>query len=221
MSNLKITVHQWAPELKAGNETFYRGLREIWNKMTPWYMLEEPFSEAGAVRFRNNMKYGGDGWPPSKRLDSIARNIPFSNRFGIDSMYMRTFKPPGESIGVYLHFHGGGWTLGAADGEDEVLNRIAVKTGYTVMSVEYRLAPRYQYPAPIDDCVDAALFILTPESIAEHGQLRVMGGESAGGHLAMVTVMALRKKGVDVRAQFHALVFNYGCFGKSAPTHLL
>ncbi len=43
-----------------------------------------------------------------------------------------------EPRGVYLHLHGGGWTLGAAELQDESLNAIAQNTGLAVASVEYR-----------------------------------------------------------------------------------
>lgn len=211
--NLKITEHEWTADQVTKIQGFYGALRGIWDSMVPWYKLEEPFSEGGALRYRNNMKYGGDGWPAKKMLDEIAQNVPFPSRSGFEGLYVRILKPPtaNPSKGVYLHFHGGGWTLGAADGEDETLYRIAKNTGYTIASVEYRLAPKYAYPAAIDDCVDAAVFMLKNE--ATYGPLRVMGGESAGGHLTMSVALALRDQGTDVKRQFDGLVLNYGCFG--------
>lgn len=215
--DLKICIHEWTPEQTTKIQGFYVALRGIWDKMVPWYQLEEPFSEAGAQRYRSNMKFGGDGWPAKTRLDDIARNVAFPSRSGFEGLYVRVVDPPAKSNppkGVYLHFHGGGWTLGAADGEDEALYRIAKNTGYTVASVEYRLGPKHEYPAAIHDCVDAALFMLKNE--ATYGPLRIMGGESAGAHLAMSVTLALRHQGIDVRKQLDCLVLNYGCFGSHA-----
>lgn len=225
MNDLKIRVHQWTAEERKANEGFYAALREIWNTMIPWYQLEEPYSEKGAQRFRDQMKYGGGGWPARKRLDDIAVNIPFPSSTGAQGVYLRVFKPAsasnGGSKGVYLHIHGGGWTVGSADIEDETLYRIACNTGYTVASCEYRLAPKHPYPAPVDDCLDATLYLLTPEVEEKLGPLRLIGGESAGAHLTMTTVFALRSRGIDVRTQLDAVVFNYGCFGKSENFSLL
>ena len=221
MNNLKITVHQWTEDEKKANDSFYAALRGIWDNMVPWYKLEEPHSEAGAQRFRDQMKYGGGGWPARTRLDEIAVDIPVPSTTGVEGLYLRVFKPDSSihpvNKGVYLHSHGGGWTVGSADIEDETLYRIACKTGYTVASMEYRLAPKHPYPAPLEDCMDAARYVLTPEIEAKMGPLRVMGGESAGAHLAMATLFGLRSSGVDVKSQLDALVFNYGCYGKLVP----
>jgi hypothetical protein len=69
------------------------------------YRLEAPFFEAGAQRFRNNMKYGGDGWPAKTRLYDIARNIKIRSRSRFEGLYLKTFEPPAEfkpRRGVYL-----------------------------------------------------------------------------------------------------------------------
>ncbi|MFZ1879707.1 MAG: alpha/beta hydrolase [Gaiellaceae bacterium] len=89
--------------------------------------------------------------------------------------------------GAYLHLHGGGWTLGSADGQDLLLEEIARSTGLTSISVEYRLAPEHPFPAAPDDCEDAALWLL-----ANHAGRLVIGGESAGAHLAVLTLLRLR-----------------------------
>ncbi|KAK5031712.1 hypothetical protein LTS07_004332 [Exophiala sideris] len=216
MNDLKIRVQQWTEDEAKANGGFYTALRGVWDTMVPWYKLEEPYSEAGAQTFRNMMKFGGGGWPARKRLDDIAENIPVASRSGAQGLYLRVFKPATNNgqppKGVYLHFHGGGWTVGSADVEDEILYRIACNTGYTVASMEYRLAPKSPYPAPIEDCMDAALYLLSPEVEASMGPLRVIGGESAGAHLTMVTVFGLRTNGVNVRSQLDAIVLNYGCY---------
>ena len=101
---------------------------------------------------------------------------------------------PREVEGVYLHIHGEGWTLGSADSQDPRLERIADATNHAVVSVDYRLAPEHPYPAAPDDCEAAALWC------AEHigrefgtGRL-IIGGESAGAHLALLTLLRLRDK---------------------------
>ena len=94
-----------------------------------------------------------------------------------------------EPRGAFLHLHGGGWTLGGGDLQDEHLRDIAHATGLTVYSVDYRLAPEHPYPAGPDDCERAALWFL------EHAEGRLaIGGESAGAHLAVVTLLRLRDR---------------------------
>lgn len=219
-SNLKIITHAWTSGEKHAQDAFYTFLRDRSKLITPWYSLSTPSSEEGARIFRENVKLGRDGWTIKTRL-STAYDVPIPSRSGYKGLYIRIFEPQSdqkkmtaEVAGLYLHIHGGGWVIGSADNEDEVLNRIVNHTGHTVASVAYRLAPKFPFPAAIEDCVDAAQYLLQPENSNRFGQLRVIGGESAGGHLAMCVAFALRKAGVDLRAQLGCLVFNYGCFGE-------
>ena len=67
---------------------------------------------------------------------------------------------PDAVRGVYLHMHGGGWTLGAANQSDVRNWAIARHCGLATVSVEYRLAPEHAYPAGPDDCEAAALWLV-------------------------------------------------------------
>jgi acetyl esterase/lipase len=82
------------------------------------------------------------------RLES-ARNIEIAGPDG--PVTLRTFVPD-EVRGVYLHIHGGGWTIGGADMQDPALDALSKAAGVAVVSVEYRLAPENPYPAGPDDC---------------------------------------------------------------------
>jgi len=106
---------------------------------------------------------------------------------------LRTMLPPTVN-GVYLHIHGGGWTLGAPHHSDVVLEELARMAGLGIVSVDYRLAPEDPYPAGPDDCEAAALW-LVEHARAEFGSTRLsIGGESAGAHLSAVTLIRLRDK---------------------------
>ena len=108
---------------------------------------------------------------------------------------MRILEAP-EPRGAYLHLHGGGWTIGAGDLQDPALWELAQATGLTAVSVDYRLAPEHPYPAGPDDCEDAALWLL-----AHHEGRLTIGGDSAGAHLAVVTLLRLRDRhGISPRA---------------------
>jgi acetyl esterase/lipase len=101
---------------------------------------------------------------------------------------------PETPRGVYCHIHGGGWSIGTADEQDPWLERIAESCGLACVSVEYRLAPEHPYPAGPDDCEDAALWLVR-ESRARFGTDRLfIGGESAGAHLSLVTLLRLRDR---------------------------
>ena len=108
---------------------------------------------------------------------------------------LRIVKPiTRPSRGVYLHIHGGGWTLGASDEQDPRLETIAEGTGLTAVSVEYRLAPEDPYPAANDDCEAAALWLAGDGKDEVGGGVLTIGGESAGAHLSVTTLLRLRDR---------------------------
>ena len=68
----------------------------------------------------------------------------------------------GEKYPVLLFFHGGGWVTESVENYDRVCSRMAQSTGHIVMSVEYRLAPEYHFPVPLEDLA-AAVCLLARE----------------------------------------------------------
>jgi acetyl esterase len=128
---------------------------------------------------------------------------------------LRVIAPERELTGTFLHIHGGGWVLGAEDMQDVRLDRMARATGLTVVSVGYRLAPENPYPAGPDDCEAAALWLLGEgrAAVGTTGPLAI-GGDSAGGHLALVTLLRLRDRH-QITGAFAAAVLQYGGFDLS------
>jgi acetyl esterase len=107
---------------------------------------------------------------------------------------VRLFRPEGAAKGLYLHIHGGGWILGSAEMGDVENARLAASLGLAVLSVDYRLAPEHPYPAGPDDCEAAAAWMLD-KGPSEFGADRLfIGGESAGGHLTLVTALRVRDR---------------------------
>lgn len=94
--------------------------------------------------------------------------------------------------GVSLHFHGGGMALGDALYSDLHNEAIARHCNLAVMSVNYRLAPEHRYPAAPDDSEAAALWLVS-HARAEFGcEALIIGGDSAGANLSVVTLIRLR-----------------------------
>ena len=122
-----------------------------------------------------------------------------------DNVVLRSIPGPGGDIGLrcfipdkidgaYLYIHGGGWVLGTNDTNDPRLESIANTHNLAVFSVEYRLAPEDPYPAGPDDCEAAALW-LAKAAASEFGTDKLLiGGDSAGAHLAVVALLRLRDK---------------------------
>lgn len=129
---------------------------------------------------------------------------------------LRVIAPEGQMTGTFMHFHGGGWVVGEEDLQDPRLDRLAHDTGLAVVSVGYRLAPEDPYPAGPDDCEAAALWLLGDEgreAIGADGPIAI-GGDSAGAHLAAVTLLRLRDRH-GIAGAFAAAVLQYGAFDLS------
>jgi acetyl esterase len=156
----------------------------------------------------------GRGIFPAPVYVPEARAVEIAGPHGPISL--RIIAPERQAAGTFLHLHGGGWTLGESDGQDVRLQRLARDTGLTVVSVDYRLAPENPYPAGPDDCEAAALWLLGADAQAELGAAgpRAIGGDSAGGQLAAVTLLRLRDRH-GITDAFGAAVFQYGCFDLS------
>ncbi|MFD7911385.1 alpha/beta hydrolase [Streptomyces sp. NPDC059752] len=98
---------------------------------------------------------------------------------------------------LLYYMHGGGMVMGNAPSVlPQLLREWAVPLGLAVISVEYGLAPRAQYPEPLEDCY--AGLVWAAEHAAELGidaDRIVIGGKSAGGGLAAALAPLTRDRG--------------------------
>jgi acetyl esterase/lipase len=98
-----------------------------------------------------------------------------------------------RSRGALLWIHGGGLIIGHPVMDDRVCAQTALELGIVVASARYRLAPAHPYPAAIDDC-HAAWMWLTRNAASldiDPGGIAI-GGQSAGGGLAAALVQRIR-----------------------------
>lgn len=163
-------------------------------------------------RSRRARREGRTVWPRPV-FSPRARDLSVPARSG--AIRVRVLAPDEQATGVYLYLHGGGWVLGSCDEQDDRLWALVEATGLCVASVDYRLAPEHPYPAGPDDCEDAAVWLL------ERGltELRVpdriaIGGESAGAHLAVTTLLRLRDRH-GVSGAFQAANLDCGVYDLS------
>ena len=100
---------------------------------------------------------------------------------------LRIIRPTLQAgLPVLLWIHGGGWTFGSVEGSEPLCRHLASLGECIVVSVEYRLAPEFPFPAPLDDCVAAFRWIRSNIGTFGGDSERVaVGGDSAGGNLAV------------------------------------
>ncbi len=103
-----------------------------------------------------------------------------------------------DSARVLLYLHGGGYVSGGADSHRNLAWRLAQASGMAVLMVEYRLAPEHPFPAGLDDATLCYRSLLdqgfNPENIA-------IGGDSAGGGLALALLLNLKNLGLPMPAK--------------------
>jgi acetyl esterase/lipase len=96
-----------------------------------------------------------------------------------------------------LYFHGGVYVLGDGFSSADLAAQIGRRTAAKIYSVDYRLAPEHPYPAAIDDALAAYEAVLRQGTAAED---IVIAGESAGGGLAVATLVNARDHGLPLPA---------------------
>ena len=102
---------------------------------------------------------------------------------------------------LLVYFHGGGWCIGDVATYDAVCRKIANETGFEVLSVDYRLAPEHRFPAAFEDALTAIKWGAAQAVGKRTRWLAIeVGGDSAGGTLALGAALALRDfDGVKLR----------------------
>ena len=108
---------------------------------------------------------------------------------------------------VIVHFHGGGWSLGALDQSDWLCSQVCTGVGAVVVSVDYRLAPTHRFPLAVYDSMAALNWVAAnaDELGVDASRIGVMG-DSAGGNLATVVCQLAREAGGPT-IQHQALIY--------------
>jgi acetyl esterase len=181
---------------------FNKGIEKELSKLSPLYKFEpRVIREARAAGYSvfGPVKHLSEA--QDRRIPGPAGDIP-----------LRVFVPD-KVDAVYMHVHGGGFMLGSADQHDEFLARISTVCRVAVVSVGYRLAPENPYPSAPDDCEAVAVW-LAENSNAEFGTDKmVVGGESAGANLSVVTLLRMRDR--HGFRGFSGAVLTYGGYDMS------
>ena len=110
---------------------------------------------------------------------------------------VRIFEPLQPAGVTLIYLHGGGWVVGDVETHDPLCRRVANVTGARVVSVGYRLAPEYPFPAALDDA-GAILGWLCAD---DPGRPVGVAGDSAGASLAAGLAIRARDKQIRLAAQ--------------------
>ena len=147
----------------------------------------------------------GGGLASTRRMTDIFANV------SPDCGRLVTSVTPGEVAGRpaewhttpgadpnrrLLYLHGGGWLAGSLGSHRSLVSSLTAATGGVTLAIDYRLAPEHPFPAGLDDCVAAYRWLCEhgPNGAGAAGSTAV-AGDSAGGNLALATLLSLRDAG--------------------------
>jgi len=176
----------WGKNLE-GNRIFFEN-KKLDDRLRNWLTNDEMKILARFMRFSSEFMAAKD---QEKRPFPLEVRIEES---GIDGVPVEWhLVPEAHEDRVFLFFHGGGWVLGSPREHRLLSIPIAQATRMKTVSVDYRLAPENPHPAQLEDCVAVYKWLLAngtkPENI-------IIGGDSAGGHLTLTTLLYLRDNGL-------------------------
>lgn len=127
--------------------------------------------------------------------------LPWNHKIqcGDHEVPVRIFTPDGEIRSpsrLLLFFHGGGWVTGDIDSYSDSCVMMTRMTGCSVISVDYRLAPEYRFPAGLEDCYAAAQMVLrNADAFGAFSEQITLIGDSAGANLAAAVSLRARDQG--------------------------
>lgn len=134
---------------------------------------------------------------PAQLVPGVTRgNLSIPTPTG--SLNALVYTPDGATNApVIVYFHGGGWVIASAEVYDGGARGLAKEAGAIVVSVDYRQAPEYKFPAAWDDAREAYRWVAANAAQLGGDPSRLaLAGESAGGNLAVATAIAARDAGI-------------------------
>ena len=171
-----------------------------------------PIAEARQVaeEVRAPWRRGGPAMHSTRELQ-----VPF----GASSVRIRVYDP-GMPAGTaaprpaLIYMHGGGWMIFSLDTHDRVMREYAARSGLIVIGVDYALAPEARFPTALEQVTAVTRWLLAGQGAAlgvDPARI-VLGGDSAGGNLAMAACLGLRDEGSRQHPAVAGLLLNYAGF---------
>lgn len=136
----------------------------------------------------------------------LDKNVNMEDRViagpsGDQKIRIYTAKKSSKPAPALIYIHGGGMILGSIEGEAGVAQMFCAESGATVISVDYRKAPEFPYPAGADDCYSAAKWVFdnASELGIDKNNIGIYGGSAGGGLTLAVVLMARDRKSMNFK----------------------
>jgi len=148
--------------------------------------------------------------PSPKAVDNVhVENIFIRAQDEQTGIRLRIYKPESTDtpMPVLLWMHGGGYLIGKPEQDDGYCAHYVRELGITVVSVDYRLAPKHPFPAGLDDCYSALKWIASHvQELNIDPNYIAVGGNSAGGGLA-AALAQLAQDRKEINLAFQLLIY--------------
>jgi epsilon-lactone hydrolase len=183
-------------------------------------MSEDQKLQLDAILHQGGLDTAGEVGPLRAAFDELMSHVPVAPDVaqrpvdvgGVAGIEVTVAEVPTDN--VVLYFHGGVYVIGTAVATVPLVSDIVRRARARAVTVDYRLGPEHPYPAAVEDA-RAAYEGLLAQGI-EPGRI-ALAGESAGGGLAVVTMLALRQAGIPLPACAY-LMSPYADLTLSGPT---
>ena len=167
-----------------------------------------PFHTLSVAQARAAYEAGSGVLEIPKPVLGRVQDFSISARDGHE-LPARLYAPSHEKLPVLLYFHGGGFTIGSIASHDVLCRQLSHLAGCAVVSLDYRLAPEYQFPTAANDAWDALQWLAAHAAgLGLDAHHLAVGGDSAGGTLAAMSSIMARDAGLNLALQ---LLFYPGC----------
>lgn len=160
------------------------------------------FHELPVAKARHSMEKLLFAFRPEAPAVTSVTEVPIPRGDG-SVLMARLYRPIGAAtearLPLLVYYHGGGWCMGGVGSYDVLGRELANFSGWAVLSVDYRLAPEHPFPAAVNDALLAAEWAADNADLLEiEAGALALGGDSAGGNLAIVTALQARDGGFPV-----------------------
>jgi len=124
-------------------------------------------------------------------IGGARRELLKMNGFNVEIL-----NPPNKKNDkVILYIHGGAFCIGSPKTHRSITTRLTMLTSYSIWTPDYKLAPEYKYPEGLSNLVDCYLKLVKCGFTANQ---IIIGGDSAGGSLALALTLKLQKLGLKL-----------------------
>jgi acetyl esterase len=202
------------------------------NDATPW--VDPELLAAGALLQRNGMVAPDRTQAPLSEVRAAQDRIgAFLGEGSIPLRHERDLTLPGphgqvpcrlylpddaERPPLLVYAHGGGFMQGSLPSWDAMLRELVRQSGVAALSVDYKLSPEHRFPKAFEEMVavtrlaarEGAGLGINPTRLA-------VGGDSAGGNLALATALALRDESLSA-LRFMLLIYGVYSADSESPS---